>query len=112
MAEKGKKVGLITGGVGDLGYACANKMADMGLDLALLDIKGNDERGAALRKKGARVLYGDTDILVRCHIFDLLPGCKNHAPIPQAFFIFCCCPQAHFRTFLLKTLIFQRFPRF
>jgi len=65
MAEKGKKVGLITGGVGDLGYACANKMADMGLDLALLDIKGNDERVAALRKKGARVLYVDTDVSSR-----------------------------------------------
>ena len=39
MANEGKRVGLITGGVGDLGYASAVKMAAMGLDVVLVDIK-------------------------------------------------------------------------
>ncbi len=63
--DEARKVGLITGGVGDLGYACAEKMAEMGLDLVLLDIRGNDERVAALEARGSRVLYSQTDVASR-----------------------------------------------
>lgn len=63
--DEARKVGLITGGVGDLGYACAQKMAEMGLDLVLLDIRGNDERVAALEAQGSRILYSQTDVASR-----------------------------------------------
>ncbi len=65
MEDKDKKVGLVTGGVGDLGYACAQKMADMGLDLVLIDIRENDERVAELRERGARVLFVNADVSSR-----------------------------------------------
>ena len=65
MTRTDKKVGLITGGVGDLGYACAEKMADMGLDVALIDIKDDPERVSALRDKGASVLYVRADVASR-----------------------------------------------
>lgn len=62
MANEGKRVGLVTGGVGDLGYASAAKMAAMGMDLALIDIKRNEERVAALEEAGASVLYLQADV--------------------------------------------------
>lgn len=62
MANEGKRVGLVTGGVGDLGYASAAKMAAMGMDLALIDIKRNEERVAALEQAGASVLYLQADV--------------------------------------------------
>ena len=65
MTNADKKVGLITGGVGNLGYACAEKMADMGLDVVLIDIKDNEERVAGLRDKGASVLYVRADVASR-----------------------------------------------
>ena len=65
MEEKAKKVGLVTGGVGDLGYACAQKMADMGLDLVLIDIRENNERVAELRERGARTLFINADVSSR-----------------------------------------------
>ena len=33
------KVAFVTGGAGDIGFASAQKMGDMGMDLALLDRK-------------------------------------------------------------------------
>ncbi len=68
MAVHGKKVGLITGGIGDLGYASARKMAAMGLDLALLDIKENGERVDSLRESGTRVLFLQTDVASRAEV--------------------------------------------
>ena len=65
MENEGKRVGLITGGVGDLGYASAVKMAAMGLDVALVDIKENAERVAALRANGTKVLYVRADVSSR-----------------------------------------------
>ena len=65
MENNGKKVGLITGGVGDLGYASAKKMVEMGLDTVLLDIKENAERVEALRAQGARVLFVQADVSSR-----------------------------------------------
>ena len=65
MANEGKRVGLITGGVGDLGYASAVKMAAMGLDVALVDIKENSERVEALRASGTKVLYVRADVSSR-----------------------------------------------
>lgn len=65
MANEGKRVGLVTGGVGDLGYASAAKMAAMGMDLALIDIKRNEERVAALERAGASVLYLQADVSSR-----------------------------------------------
>lgn len=68
MASEGKRVGLITGGVGDLGYASAVKMAAMGLDVALVDIKENAERVEALRADGTRVLYVRADVSSRAEV--------------------------------------------
>ena len=65
MDSEDTRVGLITGGVGDLGFASAKKMAEMGLDLALLDIKERPERVEALRAKGARVLFVRADVASR-----------------------------------------------
>lgn len=68
MANEGKRVGLITGGVGDLGYASAVKMAAMGLDVVLIDIKENTERVEALRAKGTKVLYVQADVSSRADV--------------------------------------------
>ncbi len=68
----GRKVGLITGGVGDLGYASAEKMVAMGLDVVLLDIKESPERVEALRAKGARVLFVRADVSRRQAVRDAL----------------------------------------
>lgn len=57
MSKRQRKVGLITGGIGDLGYASAAKMAEMGMDLVLVDIKENPSRIDALEATGAKVLY-------------------------------------------------------
>lgn len=65
MANEGKRVGLITGGVGDLGYASAVKMAAMGLDVALVDFKEDTERVEALRTNGTKVLYVRADVSSR-----------------------------------------------
>lgn len=68
MANEGKRVGLITGGVGDLGYASAVKMAAMGLDVVLVDIKENAERVEALRANGTKVLYVQADVTSRAEV--------------------------------------------
>lgn len=68
MANEGKRVGLITGGVGDLGYASAVKMAAMGLDVVLIDIKENTERVEALRANGTKVLYVQADVSSRADV--------------------------------------------
>ena len=68
MANEGKRVGLITGGVGDLGYASAVKMAAMGLDVVLIDIKENAERVEALRANGTKVLYVQADVSSRAEV--------------------------------------------
>lgn len=68
MANEGKRVGLITGGVGDLGYASAVKMAAMGLDVVLIDIKEHTERVEALRAKGTKVLYVQADVSSRAEV--------------------------------------------
>lgn len=68
MANEGKRVGLITGGVGDLGYASAVKMAAMGLDVVLVDIKENAERVEALRASGTKVLYVRADVSSRAEV--------------------------------------------
>lgn len=65
MERTEKKVGLVTGGVGDLGYASAQKMVEMGLDVALLDIRSDPGRVDALRAKGARVLPVVADVARR-----------------------------------------------
>ena len=61
----GKKVGLVTGGVGDLGYASAAKMVEAGMDMALLDIREDGARVEALRARGARVLPVLADVSSR-----------------------------------------------
>lgn len=68
MANEGKRVGLITGGVGDLGYASAVKMAAMGLDVVLVDIKENAERVEALRARGTKVLFVRADVSSRAEV--------------------------------------------
>ena len=68
MANEGKRVGLITGGVGDLGYASAVKMAAMGLDAVLVDIKENAERVEALRANGTKVLHVQADVSSRAEV--------------------------------------------
>ena len=68
MASEGKRVGLVTGGVGDLGYASATKMVEMGLDVALIDIKEDDQRVSALRRAGARVQYLHADVSSRAEV--------------------------------------------
>jgi len=68
MANQGKRVGLITGGVGDLGYASAVKMAAMGLDVVLVDIKENAERVEALRANGTKVLHVQADVSSRAEV--------------------------------------------
>lgn len=68
MANEGKRVGLVTGGVGDLGYASAVKMAAMGLDVVLVDIKENAERVEALRANGTKVLYVRADVASRAEV--------------------------------------------
>lgn len=65
MEKQTRKVGLITGGVGDLGYASAEKMVEMGLDMVLLDIREDVERVEALRARGARVLFLQVDVASR-----------------------------------------------
>ena len=62
MQEEPKRVGLVTGGVGDLGYASAEKMVVMGLDMVLMDIRENSQRVEALRERGARVLFVHADV--------------------------------------------------
>jgi NAD(P)-dependent dehydrogenase (short-subunit alcohol dehydrogenase family) len=59
------RIGLITGGVGDLGFASAQKMASMGMKLALLDIADEqkaDVRLRVLREKGTEVMYLRADV--------------------------------------------------
>lgn len=68
MANEGKRVGLVTGGVGDLGYASAVKMAAMGLDVVLVDIKENAERVEALRANGTKVLHVQADVSSRAEV--------------------------------------------
>lgn len=68
MANEGKRVGLVTGGVGDLGYASAVKMAAMGLDVVLVDIKENAERVEALRANGTKVLHVRADVSSRAEV--------------------------------------------
>ena len=62
MQEEARRVGLVTGGVGDLGYASAKKMVEMGLDIVLLDIREDNQRVEALRERGARVLFLQADV--------------------------------------------------
>lgn len=68
MANEGKRVGLVTGGVGDLGYASAVKMAAMGLDVVLVDIKEDAERVEALRANGTKVLFIRADVSSRAEV--------------------------------------------
>ena len=72
MAQQERKVGLITGGGGDLGYASAEKMVAMGMDVALLDIKPNAQRVGTLRDTGARVLYLKVDVADRAAVQESL----------------------------------------
>ena len=72
MAATDRKVGLVTGGAGDLGYASAVKMVEMGLDMVLLDVKENAERVEALRAMGARVLFLQTDVASRKAVRDAI----------------------------------------
>lgn len=62
MREEARRVGLVTGGVGDLGYASAKKMVEMGLDIVLMDIREDNQRVEALRERGARVLFLQADV--------------------------------------------------
>ncbi len=62
MQEEARRVGLVTGGVGDLGYASAKKMVEMGLDIVLMDIREDNQRVEALRERGARVLFLQADV--------------------------------------------------
>lgn len=62
MQEGPRRVGLVTGGVGDLGYASAQKMVEMGLDMVLMDIRENNQRVEALRERGAQVLFLQADV--------------------------------------------------
>lgn len=62
------KVALITGGCGDLGFASAQKMAEMGMDIVLLDRIEPDQaekRVQILRTKGTQVLYLKADVTDR-----------------------------------------------
>jgi NAD(P)-dependent dehydrogenase (short-subunit alcohol dehydrogenase family) len=62
------KVALITGGAGDIGFASAQKMGDMGMNLALLDRVDEEQANArirALREKGIKVLYLKADVVDR-----------------------------------------------
>ena len=67
-SQRNAKIGLITGGVGDLGFASARKMADMGFSLAILDIideRKTEARLRILREKGIKVLYLKADVTDR-----------------------------------------------
>ena len=62
------KVDLISGGAGDLGFASAVKMVDMGYDIALLDCKSGEEgapRIKQLQDQGAKALYLEGDVADR-----------------------------------------------
>ena len=60
-----KKVALVTGGAGDIGFACAQKMGDMGFDIALLDLVEESQaqgRIDVLKEKGIRAIYLQSDV--------------------------------------------------
>lgn len=62
------KVGLITGAVGDIGFACAKKMVSMGMNVAILDIVNEqkaDARLQTLRASGRKVVYLKCDVTNR-----------------------------------------------
>ena len=46
-----RKVALISGGAGDLGFASAVKMVSMGYDIALLDCKSAEEAAPRFREE-------------------------------------------------------------
>ena len=58
------KVGLITGGAGDIGLACAEKMAEQGLSIALMDRLPKEQAASLLDRLRAktRVLYLRADV--------------------------------------------------
>src|SRR5205809_7996222 len=80
------KVALITGGIGALGFASAQKMAGMGMGIAILDkVDGEkaDARVQALSGKG-RVLYLKADVTDRTSVekaLDILWGEFDHLDI-------------------------------
>ena len=53
------KVVLITGGLGGLGYASAQRLVEEGARVALFDVKGDDGRAAKLNARTWRVDIGD-----------------------------------------------------
>ena len=63
-----QRVALITGGCGDIGLACAARLAAVGFRLALLDRISEEQaapRLAALRRQGATVFYLQADVANR-----------------------------------------------
>jgi NAD(P)-dependent dehydrogenase (short-subunit alcohol dehydrogenase family) len=63
-----QKIALITGGCGDLGFACAEKLAGQGIRIALLDQISDElavRRVESLRRNGASVLYLQADVTNR-----------------------------------------------
>ena len=66
-----KKVALISGGAGDLGFASARKMVTMGYDIALLDCKSEqevDSRIKELTNQGAKAIYLQGDVADRSSV--------------------------------------------
>ena len=63
-----KKVALISGGAGDLGFASARKMVTMGYDIALLDCKSEQETDSRIKEltgQGAKAIYLQGDVADR-----------------------------------------------
>lgn len=66
--ETSTKVALITGGCGDIGFACAEKLAAQGIRIVLLDQISHElaeQRTEPLRRRGASVLYLKVDVADR-----------------------------------------------
>ena len=57
------KVAIITGGLGDLGYASGKRLAEEGCSVALLDIKDDPERAAAIGCRSWTVDLLDEDAI-------------------------------------------------
>jgi NAD(P)-dependent dehydrogenase (short-subunit alcohol dehydrogenase family) len=84
------RIALITGGVGDIGLACARKMIAMGMDIAMLDIveaRNTEARLRPLRTSGRKVIYLQCDVTNRASVEAALDRAWAQLPNPDV----CMC---------------------
>src|SRR5260221_3346474 len=80
------KVALISGGLGDIGFATASLLADQGATLALCDLMAEKDATAkldALRSKGGQVDYRLVDVANAAHVIEWVRDVDRRLGVPS-----------------------------